>query len=135
MLDIAATDAGIATVLSHEISHNVCHHIGERISRSSLYSSIVLFLTAGVDWSLTTSFLTFSFIVNLLLKYPMSREQENEADQVGLVLMAASCYDPRAALTFWGRMSALTKKSGEEIPEFWSTHPSNESRIRALERM
>jgi predicted Zn-dependent protease len=64
-----------------------------------------------------------------ILKY--SRKHESEADHMGLFLMAAAGYDPHATIAFWERMQAATKGGGG-TPEFMSTHPSHETRIRDL---
>ena len=64
-----------------------------------------------------------------ILKY--SREHESEADHMGLLLMAAAGYDPHDAIKFWERMQSATKSNGG-TPEFMSTHPSHETRIRDL---
>jgi predicted Zn-dependent protease len=129
ILPICGDDNGIATVLSHEIAHNVCHHAAEQMS-SSLTTSLMwagTLLLIGIPdiWTL----LATDYMLSIAFRLPRSREMESEADQVGLRLMALSCYDPRAATTFWQRMeqAQLLKP-----PEFMSTHPSGETRIRQL---
>jgi predicted Zn-dependent protease len=64
---------------------------------------------------------------------PYSRVQESEADHLGLVFMAMAGYDPREAVTFWERMAK--SKDGEAAPEFLSTHPSDETRIRQIREL
>ena len=66
---------------------------------------------------------------NLALPLPNSRMQENEADKIGLIFAAMAGYDPEAAIPFWQRMGAINKN---KIPEFLSTHPSDETRIKKL---
>jgi predicted Zn-dependent protease len=61
---------------------------------------------------------------------PYSRTHESEADRLGLVFMAMAGYDPNAAINFWERMSA--QKGGGSPPEFLSTHPSDQTRIRQI---
>jgi predicted Zn-dependent protease len=63
---------------------------------------------------------------------PYSRTQESEADQIGLMLMAQAGYDPREAIAFWRRMDEATSASGKP-PEFLSTHPGHDTRVRQLE--
>jgi len=60
---------------------------------------------------------------------PFSRLQEAEADRLGLIFMAMAGYDPRSSVDFWQRMSA---SGGAAPPEFMSTHPSDETRIRKI---
>jgi predicted Zn-dependent protease len=67
------------------------------------------------------------------LMLPYSRLHENEADQLGLVFMAMAGYDPRAAVAFWQRMAA--KKGGQSPPEFLSTHPSDQNRIKNIQSL
>ncbi|KAK0752486.1 hypothetical protein B0T18DRAFT_404955 [Schizothecium vesticola] len=63
---------------------------------------------------------------------PMSRVQEREADFIGLMMMSEACFDPGDAVGFWERMSRMEKREGEEVPEWMSTHPSNEKRVEAM---
>jgi predicted Zn-dependent protease len=122
ILPVAGDDAGLATVLGHEIAHATLRHGTERLTRS-LGLELVLALALGEGdeetWRMAT---------NLLLTLPHGRSQELEADRRGLFYMAAAGYDPRAAVGFWSRMASL----GGAAPEFLSTHPSDEHRMRAL---
>ena len=128
ILPICQDETGLATVLGHEIAHTLARHTAERVSRSVLLLPII-FVTAYVfDVSGQLS----STIVNLLLSLPNSRTQESEADHIGLVMMAASCYDPDAAVNFWDRMDKAEKQRGGTPPQFLSTHPSSYNRIGAI---
>jgi metalloendopeptidase OMA1, mitochondrial len=128
ILPICGSDPGIATVLSHEISHNLCHHIAEQLSSRIVYwagLSLVLLLFGQLDWSAL-------LLADLAFTKPRSRRQESEADQVGLNLMSLSCYDPREAIPFWQRMQRAEKV---QVPEFISTHPSGQSRVEQIKRL
>ncbi|KAH8881541.1 hypothetical protein GQ53DRAFT_471920 [Thozetella sp. PMI_491] len=133
LLPVARNDAGLATVLGHEIAHNVADHTGERLSSNIgsnilMWSLIPLTLVIGVMPFLVP--LLGYRLLDLAFAMPMSRRQESEADFIGLMMMAQACYDPREALTFWARMDQLRNM---EVPEWISTHPSNESRIKNIQ--
>jgi len=68
----------------------------------------------------------------LLGTLPFSRRHEDEADKLGLILMAIAGYDPQEAVAFWERMNALGGGGG--VPQWLSTHPSHEHRVRNLSR-
>lgn len=121
ILPICQDENGVATVLGHEIAHNVAHHTAERISRSIFIAIIALAATALFDVSGTTS----KYITDLVLSLPNGRTQEAEADHIGLLLMARSCFDPGAAIGFWHRMAQAEKYAP---PQFLSTHPSSHNR-------
>lgn len=121
ILPICQDENGVATVLGHEIAHNVAHHTAERISRSLFVFLISLAATAVFDVSGTTS----KYITDLVLSLPNGRTQEAEADHIGLLLMARSCYDPNAAIGFWHRMARAEQYAP---PQFLSTHPSSYNR-------
>ena len=121
ILPICQDEDGVATVLGHEIAHNVAHHTAERISRSLFVALIALAATAVFDVSGTTS----KYLTDLVLSLPNGRTQEAEADHIGLFLMARSCFDPNAAIGFWHRMAQAEKYAP---PQFLSTHPSSHNR-------
>lgn len=126
ILPICEDEAGIATVLGHEISHNLCHHAAESVSSGFIRwvgLAAVYFLFGTLDF-------TTILLADLAFSKPRSRRQESEADQVGLTLMALSCYDPREAVPFWERMRRAEKV---RVPEFVSTHPSGERRVKQFE--
>ena len=122
ILDVCGNDDGLAAVLGHEIAHNVAHHAAERMSQFAILLPIgaVVYLAAGVDPGIIRMF------SNLAFTLPGSRKQEEEADYIGLMMMAQSCYDPSAALRLWSRME---KEEQGAPPQFLSTHPSSHNRL------
>ncbi len=137
ILRIIQNDDELAVVIGHEIAHVAARHSNERFSQKSLTS---IFLRIGsvalsvVGLGYYESQAVLSAVgagAELGLMLPYSRKHENEADAIGLLYTAESGYDPHAAITFWERVEALSKKDGAP-PEFLSTHPAGETRIRKL---
>ncbi len=130
ILPIAKDDAGLATVMGHEVAHIVAKHGNERMSQAMLtqVGSTALSVALQNQPALTQQLLLGSYgagaQVGVLM--PFSRLHESEADRIGLTLMAIAGYDPRAAVDFWGRMA---EQGGSRPPQFLSTHPAPESRI------
>lgn len=131
ILPICQTDDGLAAVLAHEISHNLAQHAAERMSSVVIIAPLrwaLIYLDAtGVTGGLGQ--LLGSFALDLGFARPASRKQESEADYIGLMMMAQSCYDPNAAVGLWRRME---KAQENEPPEWISTHPSNANRIERI---
>jgi predicted Zn-dependent protease len=125
ILPLARTDDELATVLGHEIAHNYCHHAAENVSRSMLIWVAVTIATIVMQGGFDLS----RIFADLALSLPNSRTMESEADQVGLSLMAAACFNPKAAVPFWEKMARADKA---KTPEFISTHPSDTTRIRNI---
>lgn len=125
ILDICRGDDGLAAVLGHEIAHNVAHHAAERMSQSAilLVIGLALFTITGVDFGIVNGLTQLAFTL------PGSRKQEQEADYIGLLMMAESCYHPEAAIGLWSRME---QTSQSEPPQFISTHPSNHNRLEKI---
>lgn len=136
-------EAGIATVMGHEVAHALQRHGVERISRGILEQIAQVGAIAGaavgrVDPRAVQGVL-MAYGVNASL--PFSRAQESEADHIGLRLMAQAGYDPHEAIALWERMSGCPRnmigklcfRSGAGVPEFLSTHPSEETRIKNIE--
>ena len=127
---IQPTDAELAAVIGHEIAHALREHSRERLSRA--YAEQMLL--AGVAVAAGGEPLTMELanqVSAVTFTLPHSRGQETESDRIGLEIMARAGYDPNAAVTLWQKMS---KASSGGPPEFLSTHPSGESRIRDLEK-
>ena len=125
ILPICQDENGVAAVLGHEIAHNVAHHAAERVSRSVFVLLVALIAANLFDISGGSS----KFIVDLFLSLPNSRTQEAEADHIGLLMMAESCFDPNAAVDFWRRMAQAEKGAP---PQFLSTHPSSSNRMDTM---
>ncbi len=127
-------DAQLATIIGHEIGHVVEEHSAERMSRAlatrfGLQAAEVLLSTGGVSYSAE-----IAAVLGLGAQYgiqlPFSREQEREADRLGLTYMARAGYDPRASVDFWQNFAGAP---GEAPPQFLSTHPSAGDRIDRLQ--
>jgi predicted Zn-dependent protease len=131
ILPVTRDEAGLAVVLGHEVSHVMARHSAERISEqlSLQYGAQIAGAVLGVDPELTKA--GAGLLVSMLL-LPWGRAQESEADHLGLIYMAKAGYDPRAAREFWLRMAEASKGRAKP-PEFLSTHPSDETRIRQIE--
>ncbi|HTD42063.1 MAG TPA: M48 family metallopeptidase [Mucilaginibacter sp.] len=133
ILPITMDDAGLATVMGHEIGHAIARHSAERISQQKAAEAggALLGVTTSDKSETTQSIVNELYGVGgqlVLLKY--SRNQESEADRLGLTFMAMAGYDPNYAVLFWQRMAAQNK--GGTPPEFLSTHPADETRIQDI---
>lgn len=129
ILAVAGSDAGLAVVMGHEIAHATERHGTERLTRNGLIGGALEVLLENEDERAVGELLA-----NLGVGLPWGREDELEADLVGLRILANAGYDPREAARFWERMSLATGGGGSSgLEEFLSTHPSNSTRIQALE--
>ena len=127
---IKPTDAELAAVIGHEIAHALREHSRERLSRA--YAEQMVLAGVAVATGAGDSVMGLAGQISAVtFQLPHSREQEAEADRIGLEVMARAGYDPNAAVSLWQKMS---KAGGKGPPEFLSTHPSGESRIRDLEK-
>jgi predicted Zn-dependent protease len=135
ILPVAKDEGGLAVVMGHEIAHAVANHGDERMSQGLIAQMGGIALSKALDKSpeqTSNLFMAAYGIgtqVGVLLPY--SRLQESEADRLGLIFMAMAGYDPGEAPEFWKRMSE--EKKGAAPPEFLSTHPADQTRIRNLE--
>jgi len=130
ILPVTLNDAGLATVMGHEIAHAIARHTEERYSQTMGAQAI-----GGVVGAATGSE-SVAKLYGLggqlaLLKY--GRKQESEADRLGLIFMSMAGYNPESAVSFWQRMAASKDASGAP-PEFLSTHPSDQTRIADIQK-
>lgn len=134
ILPLAQNDAGLATVLGHEMAHATSRHGSQRIFEQNLAQTAM----AGVAMSLSDmDYDKQRAVMGALgvgaqfgVLMPFSRKHESEADQIGLFYMARGGYDPRESIHFWQRME---EAGSAQPPEFLSTHPSHGRRIQQLE--
>lgn len=133
IMDICENETGVAVVMSHEIAHVIAKHGAER------YSQNVLAAAGGMAVGVATKdsknqaawMAAYGAGANVGVLLPYSRHHESEADRMGLIFMAMAGYDPKAAVDFWKRMA--DRSGGQAPPELLSTHPSNASRIEAIQ--
>ncbi len=127
---------GLAVVMGHEIAHAIARHGDERMSQQLLTQLGGVALQKAIETkpAVTQSIFKAAYgvgtQVGVLLPY--SRLHEKEADHLGLIFMAMAGYNPSEAVPFWQRMAELGK--GQKPPEFLSTHPSDETRIREIQK-
>lgn len=133
ILPITKDETGLAVVLGHEVAHAVAKHANERMSQQVVQQYGGAALGVALDGKSTAVQQLASTVYGLGAQYgvmlPFSRKQELEADKLGLIFMAMAGYNPSQAEGFWIRMS---QNSGGGVPEFTSTHPSDESRIKQI---
>ena len=138
LLPVAKTEAGLATVMGHEMAHATLRHGSERLLQEKATQTLLTGVQVSVgDMNLDQQRAIMGAIgagarYGVLL--PFSRDHESEADKIGLLYMARAGYDPAAAVKFWQRMSAASTASGQPL-EFLSTHPSNSTRITRLQEL
>lgn len=135
ILPITKDDEGIACVMGHEIAHAIARHGNERLSQQLL----VTFGAIGLEVALKQKpketkelFMLAYGAGSTLGTLAYSRSHESEADRLGIIFMAMAGYDPAKSIDFWKRME---QQSNTNIPEFLSTHPSNNTRIKDLENL
>jgi len=137
ILPITRDEAGLATVIGHEVAHAVARHGAERVSEAMLLESgskvFDAVLTSQAPQWRGAVLGAYGVGSKYGVVLPHSRRQELEADHLGLLYMARAGYDPRESVTFWQRFSAYQDKGGGPAFEFLSTHPLDETRIRALQ--
>jgi len=133
ILPVCQDETGVAVVMGHEVAHAIAEHGGERMSHGLMVQmgGMALNEALGSQPEETKALYMSAFAIGAQYgaMLPFSRQHESEADHMGLIFMALAGYDPQAAPVFWTRMSA---GGGQAPPEFMSTHPSDETRIREL---
>lgn len=137
ILPITQNEAGLATVMGHEVAHAVARHGAERMSESmgiELVGQLLGGAVAKSDPKVQAGvMLAYGAGTKVGRELPHSRLQESEADRMGLRYMARAGYDPEEAVKFWERFSAYNKQAGGSgTPSFLRTHPVDETRIKQL---
>ena len=133
ILNVTENANQLAAIMGHEVAHVIERHSNERLSSNQLVqvgmatTDAVLGLQGIENKNLWMAGLGLGVQYGLIMPY--GRTHESEADIVGQDLMARSGFDPKASIHLWENMA---KASGESPPEFLSTHPSNQTRIKQL---
>ncbi len=139
ILPITQTDAGLATVLGHEIGHAVAHHSASRMSQALVSQGVGDAAGAALG---STSYAQYQNVFmglygigsKVAVELPYDRKQESEADHIGLIYMARAGYDPKEAVAFWQRfMTYNNQQGGASTPTFLRTHPVDSVRIKQLQ--
>ena len=134
IMPIAQDKTGVAVVMGHEIAHAIAKHGNERMSLGLAQqlggASLAVALKEKPQLTQQIAMAAFGLGSQVGVMLPYSRNHESEADRLGLIFMAKAGYDPREAPKFWQRMQA--KEQGARQPEFLSTHPHPDSRIKKL---
>jgi predicted Zn-dependent protease len=135
LLPVTKNEAALAIVMGHEIAHSVAKHGNERMSQALVQQmggmALGIALSQKPQETQDLFMMTYGIGSEVGAILPWSRQQETEADQYGLIFSAMAGYDPREAIPFWQRMEAAGNASP---PEFLSTHPSDATRLKKLEK-
>jgi predicted Zn-dependent protease len=138
LLPITRDEAGLATVIGHEVAHAEARHGAERMSRAMVRQGVGEAANSYLGSKDARYQQAFGSLygtgTQLLETLPHSRTQEAEADEIGLVRMAQAGYDPEAAVAFWQRFAAHNKAAGPRTPWYLRTHPLDEKRIQDLKQ-
>lgn len=133
LLAVTQNETALAIVMGHEIAHAIAKHGSERMSRAMVQqlggTALEVALSQKPQQTKDLFMTSYGIGSQVGAMLPWSRQQETEADQFGLIFAAMAGYDPREAIPFWQRMSAA---GGAKQPEFLSTHPSDDTRMRKL---
>ncbi len=131
LVPVARNEDAMAVVMGHEIAHAVLRHGAQRMSQQRLtqigQAAGALSGMEPQQQQMVMAALGYGYLL------PYARKHETEADEVGLMLAAAACFDPREAVPLWERMDQGS--GGQAPPEYASTHPSTQSRIAHLESL
>ena len=135
MFEVTKNTNGLAAVMGHEIAHAVAKHSVERASRGAILNTgtqLIDIFTGGKlsQVNRATGMNTIGLLSQLGIMNPFSRKQESEADYLGMIFSSLSGYDIRETVKIWENMKKFNK--GKAPPEFMSTHPSADNRIKKI---
>ncbi|KVV15265.1 M48 family metallopeptidase [Flavobacterium sp. TMP13] len=137
IMPVCKDDAGMATVMGHEVAHALANHGQQRMSAAQLQQiggGVLDAATSGKSESTRAIFAqAYGIGTEVGGMLPFNRSNESEADKIGLTLMAIAGYNPEESIAFWQRMSASNTAGAP--PEFMSTHPSDATRIANLKKL
>lgn len=137
ILPLTQNENALAVVMGHEVAHAVAEHGRERMSsemKRQLGGTVLSLLLSSKAPETRNVFLSaYDVGTQVGFALPHSRNQELEADRLGLTYAALGGYDPREAVTFWQRMKSAG--GGQKPPEFLSTHPAEENRIKQIQEL
>jgi predicted Zn-dependent protease len=139
ILPITKTETGLAVVMGHEVSHAIAKHGAERMSQGMLAQGLLVAGQVGLGVAMKDKPAATQNLWNTVygVAAPLGtqlgmmahgRNQESEADHLGLIFMSIAGYNPNEAVDFWGRMAA-NSGGGAKQPVWLSTHPSDQQRI------
>ncbi len=135
LFKVLDNDAELATVVGHEIAHAVARHGGERISQSLLQqaggSALAIVLqqvNVSPNWAQI-----YGIATNVGIMLPYSRQQEYEADNIGMIIMAKGGYTPQAAINFWQKYAKMNEFN--ILQEFFTTHPMGSKRLEEIKSL
>ena len=135
IMPIAANEDGVAAIMGHEIAHAFARHGAERMSTGMLQQAgglaVALSTTNKTPEQRNMWMTAYGVASQVGVMLPFSRSHETEADKLGVVFMIMAGYNPEEAVNVWVRMSQR-ESAGSAPPEFLSTHPSNQTRIKTL---
>jgi len=137
ILPITKDEAGLATVIGHEVGHAVMRHGGERMTEATLLQTGGQILGTTLSNSdprmQAAANAAYGLTSQVGVALPHSRAQESEADHIGLIYMAEAGYNPRQAVAFWQRFADYYKQQGGDTPTFLRTRPTDATRIQQLQ--
>ena len=137
LLPVTQTEAALAIVLGHEIAHAVAYHSSEQYQKQIKQQTIgqvagAVLTSAGMGSNTASTLSTLYGLGSQMATLKYSRDNETEADHIGLIFAAMAGYDPNEAITFWQRMAASSNNS---TPAFLSTHPTDAQRIANIKKI
>lgn len=137
LLPVSQNEAALAVIMGHEVAHALAKHGNERMSQGLLQElgGIALAIAISNKPTETQNLFNTAFGIgtSLGVMLPHSRKQELEADKLGLMFSALAGYNPQEAIPLWNRMAQTD--GGQRPPEFLSTHPAEERRIKELQKI